>query len=64
MESAVNSLEEQMKASSEVIKALADQNAQLVAGIELNRVRIKQFGMAAAFVACVQVAALIYLAIR
>ena len=64
LESAINNLEEQMKASSEVIKALADQNAQLVAGIELNRVRIKQFGMAATSVACVQFAVLIYLAIR
>ena len=41
MEETVHGLEEQMQASSELIKALADQNTQLVARIELNRVRLK-----------------------
>ena len=37
---AVNELHEQMMASSELIKALADQNAMLVGRIEANRVRL------------------------
>jgi hypothetical protein len=39
LESAASDLHEQMLASSELIKALADQNAQLVKGIEANRIR-------------------------
>lgn len=40
LEAAVSDLHGQMLASSELIKALAEQNAQLVKGIEANRVRV------------------------
>lgn len=40
MESATNDLHNQMLASSELIKTLADQNAQLIRRIEANRVRV------------------------
>jgi hypothetical protein len=36
----VNDLHGQMLASSELIKALAEQNTQLIKRIELNRVRL------------------------
>lgn len=39
LESAVTELHTQMVASSELIQALADQNAQLIKGIEANRLR-------------------------
>lgn len=38
---AVKDLHQQMQASAELIKQLADQNALLIAGIEQNRVRLK-----------------------
>lgn len=40
LETAVSDLHNQMLASSELIKALAEQNGQLVAHIEANRVRM------------------------
>lgn len=40
VESSVADLHEQMLASSELIKSLADQNTQLIKRIELNRVRV------------------------
>jgi hypothetical protein len=40
MEAAASDLHDQMLASSELIKALADQNAQLIKGIEANRIRV------------------------
>lgn len=40
METATADLHDQMLASSELIKTLADQNAQLVGRIEANRVRV------------------------
>ena len=40
LESAVSDLHKQMLATSEVIKALADQNTQLVKRVEANRVRV------------------------
>ncbi len=40
LESSVASLHEQMLASSELIKSLADQNTLLVARIEANRTRV------------------------
>ena len=40
LEVAVSNLHSQMLASSELIKALADQNAQLIQRIETNRVRL------------------------
>jgi hypothetical protein len=52
-------LREQMLASSEVIKALADQNAQLIKGIDLNRARTAWLGVACAILTLVAVAALV-----
>jgi hypothetical protein len=46
LEEAVGSLQEQMQASSELIKALADQNTQLVQRIELNRAHTQRVGIA------------------
>jgi hypothetical protein len=40
VEASVADLHEQMLASSELIKSLADQNTQLIKRIELNRVRV------------------------
>lgn len=40
METAAADLHDQMLASSELIKTLADQNAQLIRRIEANRVRV------------------------
>jgi len=40
LESAVTDLHAQMLASSEIIKALADQNTQLIRRVEANRVRV------------------------
>lgn len=44
LEAAVNDLHGQMLASSELIKALAEQNAQLVARLETLRVRLLWLG--------------------
>jgi hypothetical protein len=41
MEVAVSELQTQMRASTELIKELADQNAQLIRRIEANRVRVR-----------------------
>ncbi|MDI1259359.1 hypothetical protein [Aquabacterium sp.] len=40
LEATVAQTHEQLVASSELIKALAEQNAQLIQGIETNRVRV------------------------
>ena len=40
LESATADLHDQMLASSELIKALAEQNTQLIQGIEVNRIRM------------------------
>ena len=51
-EAAVEELNGQMLATSELIKALADQNAQLIVRVEANRVRVLWLtGVAAAAVA-------------
>ena len=41
LETAASDLHDQMLASSELIKALADQNALLIKGIEANRIRLR-----------------------
>jgi hypothetical protein len=46
LEAAVADLHDQMLASSELIKALAEQNAQLIQRIEANRVRVQWIGAA------------------
>ena len=48
LETAVSNLHSQMLASSELIKTLADQNAQLVRHIENNRMRVLWLGTATA----------------
>ena len=55
MEAAFADLHSQMLASSELIKVLADQNAQLIKGIEANRVRVLWLAAAIAMVAIVAV---------
>jgi len=64
LEEAVKDLSDQMQASSELIKALADQNTQLVQRIELNRVRLVRLGTAAAVVGVVLVVVVGFLALR
>jgi len=51
LEAAVSDLHGQMLASSELIKALADQNAQLIQRIETNRVRLLWLSAATAVLA-------------
>lgn len=51
LEAAVSDLHGQMLASSELIKALAEQNAQLVRRIETNRIRVLWLGAATAVLA-------------
>lgn len=58
LEAAVSDLHGQMLASSELIKALADQNAQLIQGIETNRVRVLWLSTAIALVAIAALLAL------
>ena len=51
LEAAVSDLHGQMLASSELIKELADQNAQLIQHIETNRLRLLWLSAATAVVA-------------
>lgn len=51
LEAAVSDLHAQMLASSELIKELADQNAQLILRIETNRVRVLWLSVATVVVA-------------
>lgn len=60
----VKSLQDQMQASSELIKALAEQNGQLVQRIELNRVRLVRYAVASASVSAILLAIMIYVFIR
>lgn len=55
----VTELHGQMLASSELIKALADQNAELIKRIEANRLRLLWLSGAVAVVAVVAVASLV-----
>jgi hypothetical protein len=64
LEETVGNLTDQMQASSELIKALADQNTQLVQRIELNRVRLHRLAVMSAVAGVVVIAALSFLAIR
>jgi hypothetical protein len=59
LEASVNDLHSQMLASSELIKALADQNTQLIRRIELNRVRVLWLAGVTAAVAIVAVCSLV-----
>ena len=60
LEAAVADLHSQMLASSELIKALADQNAQLIGRIEANRVRLLWLGGALGVVGIIAIAALAF----
>ncbi|MEO8021322.1 hypothetical protein [Polaromonas sp.] len=55
LETAVQELHEQMLASSELIKALADQNTQLIQRAETNRVRLLLLAGVTAVIAIVAV---------
>lgn len=57
-------LEEQMGASAELIKALAEQNTQLVSRIELGNVRLMRLAAGAAIVTVGLFGAIAYLALR
>lgn len=60
LEESVRQLEAQMQASSELIKALADQNALLVQRIELHRQRLHRMGIAVTGMGIAVGAALLY----
>jgi hypothetical protein len=64
LRAAVDDLHKQMLASSELIKALAEQNTELVRRIELNRVRLLALGAAVAVVSIVAVWALVAVLVR
>ena|SRR5687767_2485737 len=61
---AVDDLHRQMVASSELIKALAEQNTELVRRIELNRVRLIWLGGAAGVIAVITAWALVIALLR
>jgi len=42
LEASVADLHEQMLASSEIIKSLADQNTQLITRVEMNRIQVRR----------------------
>jgi hypothetical protein len=58
LESATQDLHEQMLASTELIKTLAEQNTQLIRRAEVNRIRLLLLGGVTAVVAVVAVIAL------
>jgi hypothetical protein len=64
MEEHIHRLKEQMGASAELIKALAEQNTQLVRKIELNSVRLLRLATATAIGAVALVGAIAYLLLR
>lgn len=55
LEEVISDLHSQMLASSKLIKTLADQNAQLIQRIEINRVRMLWLSAATAVIAIVAV---------
>ncbi|HET7528265.1 MAG TPA: hypothetical protein VFK10_20160 [Burkholderiaceae bacterium] len=61
MESAIADLHAQMLASSELIKALADQNAQLIRRAETARVRSLWLAAAVALVGLLALASLVWI---
>ena len=64
LQASVNELHGQVLASSELIKALADQNAELVKRVELHRVRLLWLAWTLAIVAIVAVSALLAVLLR
>lgn len=61
LEGSVKCLEDQMQASTELIKALADQNIQLVRRVERNRVSLVRYAIATALVGTILLGINIYL---
>lgn len=61
LEVTIKNLQDQMEDSSELLKALADQNTQLVNRVELHRIRLNRIGIAAIVGGLVLFAAIIYL---
>jgi hypothetical protein len=64
LQASVNDLHNQMLASSELIKALADQNTQLIKRIELNRVRMRWLAVVTGVIAIVAVWGLVMTLMR
>lgn len=64
LEAAVAELHAQMLASSELIKELAEQNAQLIQRIDAHRVRLRWLGVATAALGLLAVAALVLVSTR
>lgn len=64
MEEHIRNLEEQMGASAELIKALAEQNALQVRKIELNSVRLRRLATATAIGGVALVGVIVYLLLR
>ena len=64
MEAVTSDLHNQMLASSELIKALAEQNAQMIRGIEANRIRLRWLVGAVLALGIVAVASLAWALIR
>lgn len=64
LEAEVRQLSEQMQTSSELIKALADQNTLLVQRIELHRRRLRQLVVGGVAAACALVGTIAYLLLR
>lgn len=61
LEDGIKCLQDQMEASSELIKALADQNIQLVQRIELNRINLVRYAIATALGGAILLSINIYL---
>lgn len=64
LQTTVAQLKDEMEIASELIKALADQNAALITKIELNRKRVYRHTVALALVAALLLAAVVHLALR
>jgi hypothetical protein len=64
LEDSIASLQDQMQASSALIKDLAEQNTQLVQRIELNRIRLVRYSVATALQGAALLAAVVYLLLR
>ncbi len=64
MEAAASELHEQMLASADLIKTLAEQNTQLVKRIEVNRARLVMLAAVTVVVAVIAVASLTLLLTR
>ena len=64
LEAAITDLHGQMLASSELIKALADQNAQLVARVEAHRVRVLWLSVATGVFAAIALLAVVLMLVR